>query len=135
MFVAWRMTRLEPENDRSDPECVHQGHGRSLLTAHVMEKYVAPSGPRSRTVIRSPGLRSCCMHDPVVRVRWWNETADALLAQDGLDVDASAAELAKRVPMPTSDEELVNIFWPRETALANAAADRPRREGARGRRS
>lgn len=114
MFVEWKKRRLGPKNDRSDPECVHNGHGRWLWTAHVMEPYAAPSGPRNRTILwPAPDLRSCCMADPVVRVRWWNATADALLAAKGIE-DAVWSELAKRVPLPTEEEEAIFMKWPRE---------------------
>jgi hypothetical protein len=113
MFVEWKKARIGPRNDRHDPECVHTGEGRWTWTPIVMEAYAAPSGPRRRTILRSgPELRSCCMADPVVRVRWWNATADALLAARGLDVDSVVTELAKQVPLPTEVEEAIFLKWP-----------------------
>lgn len=115
MFVEWKKMRLGAWNDRKDPECVHNGEGRWTWTPLVMESYAAPSGPRRRTVLRpGPELRSCCMDDPVVRVRWWNAIADALLAADGIDRNAVVSELIKRVPLPTQEEEALVMQWPHD---------------------
>lgn len=133
MFVEWKKVRLGARNDRKDVECVHSGEGRWTWTPLVMETYAAPSGSRRRTVLRpGPELRSCCMDDPIVRVRWWNAVADVLLAARGTDVDAVVSELAKRVPLPTQDEEITFTMWPHEAPwrerrrIDHAAAHRER---------
>lgn len=130
LSVAWKKVRLAARNDRKDVECLHNGEGRWLWTPLVMEAYAAPSGPRRRTVVEGPGLRSCCMRDPIARVRWWNLAADLLQAASGFDADAVVAELTNRVPLPTLDEELMFAKWPHDAPwqarrrIDHAAAER-----------
>jgi hypothetical protein len=115
MFVYWKRRELQPRNDRSDVECLHVGPGRWSWTPIVAESVWTPAGSRRRTVLRpSPAIRSCCRQDPIVRVRWWDATADILGAAKNIDLERVISELAEWVPLPTQEEELIYRYWPHD---------------------
>lgn len=55
------------------------------------------------------------MVDPIVRVRWWNATADILSTAKGIDLERVMNQLAERVPLPTPEEEIVFDYWPHQS--------------------
>lgn len=121
MFVCWKSRKLQPHNDRSDAECVHDGPDRWSWTPIVAESVWTPAGSRRRTVLRpSPTIRSCCIQDAFVRVEWWNATAAKLeLAMNerlGINLELIMSKLAERVPVPTDEDLLIHDFWPADTS-------------------
>lgn len=120
MFVHWKTRKLLTYNDRSDTECLHKGPDRWSWTPIIAESVWTPSGPRRRTVLRpSPAIRSCCVSDPFVRVRWWNATAEALeraiTDKLGIDIEHVMSKLGERVALPNDEDLLVHEFWPANT--------------------
>lgn len=120
MFVFWKSRRLKPVNDRSDVQCLHDGDERWSWTPIVAESVWTPAGSRRRTVLRpSPAIRSCCVEDPIVRVRWWNATATelevAIKAKLDIDIKMVMDRLVERIPLPTDEDLLIYDYWPAAT--------------------
>jgi hypothetical protein len=85
MYVVWKRRRIATGHegrvgrigrgvdvDRPATHCPHeQQTGRELLVPYVVRARRAGGKPRQETVLILPGIRSCCLGEPVVLAHWW----------------------------------------------------------------
>ena len=121
MFVVWKRRPIATNKkgqvarigiginvDRPATHCPHeQQHGRVLLVPYVVRARRVGGKPRQETVLILPGIRSCCLVEPVVLAHWWlyvdgrldslaDPTVGAMTSQEATEMRAKLEETVPR---------------------------------------
>jgi hypothetical protein len=70
MYLRWEKKPLAGRDQ--DPDCPHEGPGRYSMTPTVWRTLGSGPTVKQQFLFRPAGaIKSCCIRDPIVRVRWW----------------------------------------------------------------
>ncbi len=91
MYLIWKKRKVR--TSRPSEGCLHQEPaGRLSLVPVLVRNRRVKGRPRQEHVAALPSIRTCCLGDPLIRARWWNEVLARLERLENTERGTDGAE-------------------------------------------